>query len=481
MRSLTQYVLKFFAILKDSLQETLDSKVLYAMFVLSGLAILAAASIGFEPKSGEKGVEAILRRFPGGKANPFIGAEAPLKYELQDFKQTDEKKPWDGDYRFTIVVREQTLPGPDGKPQSAKGMFRLMIYASSLEMDEDKMTDDDRQARKRMIQLQRDAARGQNEKVEEFMKKIEQEVNAVTPAQMERFISNQLAAQGTMVPKTVHYAPSGSDTARFEVETLPRAETIRTWPHKMTLGFGSYTWSEDTPIGSEVFLIEDVVIGGFGAGVAMLLASVVTSFYIPNMLRKGTVDLLLAKPIPRWLLLLYKYVGGLLFMFLNTIVVVVGIWLVLSLRSGLWAPGFLLSIFVLTFQFSIFYAVSTAVGVTTRSPIVCILAACFAWAILFAVGWSYRVVDGIRELDLLPQALVKTADTAHLILPRYKDLDVLSGNVTARDLLGPDSPERKAMDKSYNKTGWGQTLGITIAYIVVLLGFSCWWFTTKDY
>jgi ABC-type transport system involved in multi-copper enzyme maturation permease subunit len=249
----------------------------------------------------------------------------------------------------------------------------------------------------------------------------------------------------------------------------------------MTVGFGAYTWSEDTPVGSEVFLLEDWVIGGFGAGIAMLLASVVTSFYIPNMLRKGTIDLLLAKPIPRWLLLVYKYVGGLLFMFLNTIVVVVGIWLVLGMRSGLWGTGFLVMIPVLTFQFAIFYAVSTVTGVTTRSPIVCILAACFAWAVLFVVGWGYRVVDGLRELDILPKWVVTTADTAHFLLPRYKDLDALSGDMNARDLLGPDSPERKAMDKAYNKMGWGQTLGFTIGYIAILLGISCWWFSSKDY
>jgi ABC-type transport system involved in multi-copper enzyme maturation permease subunit len=476
---IVQYLLKFFAILKDSLQETLDSKVLYALFVLSALVILGTASISFEPKSPQKGIESILARFPGAKSNPFIAREAPLRYELQDFKQTNEKQPWESDYQFTIVVHEQALEGPDGKPQPVKGMFHLMVYASALQMDEANMTDEERQARKDLLQLQREALRGQNDKVEALLKKIAEE--PLTPGQMERFVSRELAAQGTLVTKNVRFAPAAKDEVRFEVETQSRSETIRTWPHKMVIGFGAYTWNEDIPVGDEVFVVEDKVIGGFGAGISMLIASIVTSFYIPNMLRKGTVDLLLAKPIPRWLLLVYKYVGGLLFMLLNTVVVVVGIWLVLGFRSGLWAPGFLLCIFVLTFQFAIFYAVSTLCAVTTRSPIVCILAACFTWLILWSVGTLHLFADATREIDLLPKWVDTSAATTNFCLPRYKDLDILSGQATARDLIGPDSPERKSMDKTYANITWWQSIGFTLAWIALLVGFSCWWFSSKDY
>ena len=47
---LMQYLLKFVAMLRDSLQETLDSKVLYAMLILSAFVMLGVASISFEPQ-----------------------------------------------------------------------------------------------------------------------------------------------------------------------------------------------------------------------------------------------------------------------------------------------------------------------------------------------------------------------------------------------------------------------------------------------
>ncbi len=199
------------------------------------------------------------------------------------------------------------------------------------------------------------------------------------------------------------------------------------------------------------------------------------------MLRKGTIDFLIAKPIPRWLLLAYKYVGGLLFMFLTTLVVVGGIWAVLGLRSGIWAPGFLLTIFVLTFQFAIFYAVSTLMGVMTRSPIVCILAACFTWLVLWGVGTLHIFADATRDADLLPKWVDTTANVTNLALPRYKDLDSLSERLTARGLISQDSDQSKAIDKVFGNVSWVQTVGVTLLYIAILLAIACWWFASKDY
>jgi ABC-type transport system involved in multi-copper enzyme maturation permease subunit len=212
-----------------------------------------------------------------------------------------------------------------------------------------------------------------------------------------------------------------------------------------------------------------------------LLSTIVTAFFIPNMLRKGTIDLLLVKPIHRWTLFIYKFIGGLSFMFINTVVVVVGIWLVMGLRSHLWGTNFLLTIFIWTFEFAIFYAVSTLFGVLTRSPIVSILAACFTWAVLWLVGTAYVFVDLTRELKPYPNWIYTTVDTLHFVLPRYKDLDALTSQLVARDLLGPDSQERKLMDKVYSSINWGESLGFSTGFIAVLLGVSCWYFARKDY
>src|SRR5262249_48644963 len=139
-----------------------------------------------------------------------------------------------------------------------------------------------------------------------------------------------------------------------------------------------------------------MVIWSSGAWLGLLVSVALTAFFIPNMLQKGTLEPLLVKPIRRWQLLVYKYLGGLTFIFVTTTVVVVGVWLALGLRSGIWAPGFLLIILVLTFFFAVLYAVSTLFGVLTRNAIVALLMTCLFWGALWGIGRTYREVADMQ-------------------------------------------------------------------------------------
>ena len=138
---------------------------------------------------------------------------------------------------------------------------------------------------------------------------------------------------------------------------------------KLKIFFGAVTITRNTSLGFVLWLIEDQLINGLGSGVALLISMIITAFFIPNMLRKGSIDLLVSKPIGRSQLLIYKYIGGLTFIFLLSCVSIGGVWLVLAVRSGYWDPSFLVVIPVLTFTFAILYAVSTLVAVFTRSAI----------------------------------------------------------------------------------------------------------------
>jgi ABC-type transport system involved in multi-copper enzyme maturation permease subunit len=477
--------MKFLAILKDSLREALDSKVLYALFILSALVIVGVASISFKPRPAETGVSDIAARFPGAQPN-FGNPNPPLRYEVENFRVLDEKKPWEGEYHFDILVREVEVKDAEGKVEPTEGVFRLLVFISSLRKEEGQLTPEEKEARKRLLAVQEQAANVPPDKLRKFLDdRMREEVAQVSPAQMEAFIAEQLSTRGTLQAKEVKLVSEQPREVRFAVQTAPRAETFRTWPHEITYGYGAYTSHGDTQIGPLLFGIEDSLIGGVGAAIAMLLSTIVTAFFIPNMLRKGTVDLLLSKPIHRATLLAYKYIGGLTFMFLTTSVTVVGVWLVLGIRSGLWAPNFLLSIFILTFEFAIFYAVSTLLAVLTRSPIVCILVSCFTWLVLWAVGTGHLALDVIRDfpkdLQPVPQWVFPTVDTVHFVLPRYKDLDALNSDLISRDLLGPDSPQRKAMEKVFATISWGKSLGFTVGFIAIMLGLSAWFFSRKDY
>jgi ABC-type transport system involved in multi-copper enzyme maturation permease subunit len=501
--------MKFLAILRDSVREALDAKVIYFLLALSALTFVAVGSLSFTPLPADTGLEGIFARFPGASA-PLGMRSAPLKYEVKDFQQTnDATKPWEGAYRYDLIVSETPPPKsedagdsgaekkdgkgkakkkePEARPQAM--VFRLLILFEQLReifrRSETDLTEEERATKERVLPLIIRLYQGQNLPAEE-RKKVERdlanELRRITPALMEEYIKNQLSAHGSMEVTRVRLEGQDPTSYRFLVECRSLPETYRSWPHTAKIFFGALEISKNANVGQWVAVIDDKIVGGIGAGFAMLLSTVVTAFFIPNMLRKGTIDLLVSKPIHRWALLLFKFVGGLTFMFLNTAVIVAGLWLILGLRSGLWPTSFLLTILILTFEFAIFYAISTLFGVLTRSPIVAILMACLAWVVLFVFGWAFSTfIEPTREYRVWPAWTYTTADVAHLVLPRYKDLDVLGSRLIAQDVLGPDNPTRKEIETNAKNIRWADTIGYTLAFIALLVGLACWRFSTKDY
>ena len=461
--------MKYLAILKDSVREALDSKVLYALMGMSVLVIVVVAGMTFEPEPASTGLLGILRRFPGATPMAFQESEPPLNYDLVDLEQLegDKKHPWDGHYRFTLIIGERE-----------KSTLPFMVWLWSLQTDEQEMSPQDRETRKRFVAL-RD--RAQKIDKSELAENLKREIDQVTDSQMERFITQQLAIHGNYEATQVRRLPEAprANEYRFQVEAHPVAGSFARWPH--TWKFFSVNTRQETSLGSLVHTIESGIVGTWGAGIAMLISTIITAFFIPNMVRKGTIDLFLTKPIRRPALLIFKFVGGLTFMFVNTLVIVVGIWVVLGWRSGLWPVGFLCAIFVLTFEFAIFYSVSTLFGVLTQSPIICILISCFTWLVLWSVGTFYTAVELLRPSKMFPEWVNTSADVLHFITPRYKDLDLLTDNLISRDLLNPDSPERKLTEKSFSQIKWGESLGFTTAFIALMLGLACWRFAVKDY
>jgi ABC-type transport system involved in multi-copper enzyme maturation permease subunit len=440
--------MKFLAILKDSLREALDTKVFYVMVAFSLLIIVLVGSIGYHPVS----VEEEAHRF-ADQATWFLThfgeqhkMSAPQRWDIKDFEQTQPgAAPWQTGYRFAL-----TIEFPD--EEQAK------------------------QARK-IQKLMRDGLQQQLRLQFYYLKNL----------------------------KIADVEPQDAKEVRFLVTTeASEVSRMQDWPHYPVFLFSLPLRFWRMPVGSFVQFWESWLVNFFGAAIALLISTIITAFFIPNMLRKGTVDLLLVKPISRSVLLLYKYIGGLTFIFLNTVVVVVGIWLVLGLRTHMWGTGFLLSIFVLTFQFALYYAVSTLFAVFSRSPIVAILMTCLFWFVFaFVIGYGYHWVNpsrkwrDVREAQIeegqempsekimpekpFPDVVYTTADIIHFVTPHLKDLDTLTDKWVLEDVISPDSPQRKAAEKAYAGFRWTEAVSVTSLYIVILLAVSCWWFARKDY
>src|SRR5262249_44606548 len=87
-------------------------------------------------------------------------------------------------------------------------------------------------------------------------------------------------------------------SVEIEARTAPSRLTRRLWLFHFSILFGAVSLPfMSGPLAGQLYGIENILVNSLGATVALLVSVIITAFFVPNMLRKGTIDLLLVKPI----------------------------------------------------------------------------------------------------------------------------------------------------------------------------------------
>ena len=118
----------------------------------------------------------------------------------------------------------------------------------------------------------------------------------------------------------------------------------------------------------------DRVVRGVYGGIAtflytwgMFLAVFASSGLVPSVLEPGRIELLLSKPLSRTHILLGRFAGNVLVVALNSAFLVLGVWTILGVKTGIWSPAFLIAIATTTFVFAVLLAVVVLIGVWLES------------------------------------------------------------------------------------------------------------------
>ncbi len=116
------------------------------------------------------------------------------------------------------------------------------------------------------------------------------------------------------------------------------------------------------------------VLDGVWTGISMMLlllcvfvGTFVTASFVTSLMEKGTIDLYLSKPVPRWQYIVGRYTGGVLIISAEVAYLIIGLWIAAGLSLGAWNPAFLWSILFITVAFAGIYSLVTLFGVLTRS------------------------------------------------------------------------------------------------------------------
>jgi ABC-type transport system involved in multi-copper enzyme maturation permease subunit len=182
------------------------------------------------------------------------------------------------------------------------------------------------------------------------------------------------------------------------------------------VAYFGYTILEDLPIEADQIrsVLTQALAGftGFFVGiVGIFVAILVTSPMIPRTFDAGAIDLLLSKPVSRWLLFLSKFAGGSAFIFLNASYFIVGIWLIAGLRHDIWSEKLLLCIPVFLFLFVIYYSISAFVGVVWKGAVMSVMMTILFWVACTVVGTAKGMVEAFYVNRMRLTVLVPAGET----------------------------------------------------------------------
>ena len=250
----------------------------------------------------------------------------------------------------------------------------------------------------------------------------------------------------------------------------------------LTLAFGAI----DVPLARDtkggVRFLQLILAGGVADTLGLLLTLIWTAGFLPSFLEGRSVSVLLAKPAPRWVLIIGKYLGVLSFVLFHAVIFVGGTWAAIGLRTGIWDPAYLLAIPLLLLHFSIFFGVSVLLAVWSGNAIVCVFGSIVFWFVAWSMNFGRHAL--VNSTDMLGDAvqssyLTGLIDLGYWILPKPADLGMLLYNA-----LGAGDHFGKLLDlQTLEAHGFSMLLSVasSIAFAVVVLWASTRKFQATDY
>ena len=182
--------------------------------------------------------------------------------------------------------------------------------------------------------------------------------------------------------------------------------------------FSSGNKMEAGGIGNLVTMLEILIINTI-ANLGLLLAIFSSASFVPVMVEKGNIDLLLSKPISRAQLLWGKFFGGIFVVLINIAFLIIGVWLIISLKFSYWNFAVLWSILLITFAYAALNSVIVLFGVITKSSILGMMSAYFIYLILspFLLAAKDRVIPFLNN-----KVLNTVLDGFYYIIPKTSEL-----------------------------------------------------------
>ncbi len=228
-------------------------------------------------------------------------------------------------------------------------------------------------------------------------------------------------------------------------------------PESFSDGFvSSQTTSFDNSIanGIKIFLIYPLYAGG------LFISIFSVSSFIPSLLEKGNIDLILSKPVSREQVILGKFFGGIAMVFTNIFYAIFFLWLLIGLKFNVWDASFLLSSFTITLAFTSIYSVIILLGIITRSSM---LPMVISYLIFFVFSPILAARDSI--FAFVDNEIIRGIfSLLYYLVPQTSDLSTINTDLAVGNYISSFIP-----------------ILTSIAYIILIISLSIFIFRKKDY
>lgn len=209
---------------------------------------------------------------------------------------------------------------------------------------------------------------------------------------------------------------------------------------------------------TRVVVAVESVVAGAAYWVGILLALFASAGLFSDVQAPGRVELLLSKPISRVQVLTGHVLGVWAAIAVLTLYLMGGTWLIMSLKSGVWNPRFLLSIGVVIGMFGVMYAVIMLMGVWTQSTALALI-------VTYGLIFVSMVLAGANEIAALLGPIAEPVFwSLYYVLPNFTEVTGLVTSLAKNEVPGSWSP-----------------LFSSLLFGGAVYGLTGYWFVQRDF
>jgi ABC-type transport system involved in multi-copper enzyme maturation permease subunit len=440
------------AFLLDAYREAVHSKMFQILGILTGVFLFALLSIGYQEGSMTEGVERMVAD---------LGMKAEVK-EVKELSRTRQRT------RF-----EATLALSDADAY-------LRALGNMIAEEHRRRTGDifsgvairiegEGEAKRLRVEVGSGPRRKEFEIGEET---VDLELkNAIEP----KLKRAGIRGAGLEVVATESWVKTIRVTGESSTFHLSRGGEI-----SILFGAWSFRPPWDYGIAWFVFALQSAIVEWIACFFGVIFSLIVTAGMLPNLIRRGTVEFWLSKPVDRVRVILFKFVGGILFVLPLAAALIGGSFLILSLRTGHWNFWFLAALGVFVVYYGVLHAMSMLFGLWTRSTVAAIFLTLMMW-VLSSLAFLVRVVVHELPAGERPGWLVAAVDGLSYLLPRTSESKEMAQYLMGRgleielaDLVGG----RMAVMSSFSFAESMLQCGL---YTVLVLVLCAWTFQRRDF